>query len=94
MSDSLKLVPPDKNIDDEEDLLTRLKGVDELVDELIAERDVLKEEMEQLRLALGLDSYDFDRLRKDGIRHVVLNSKVTSELNKIELKLRKELGYE
>ena len=91
MSEPLKLV---SDADEKEDLTTRLKTVDNLIDELIAEKEALKEEIEQIRLALGLDRYDFDRLRKDGIRHVIVSSQVASELDKIELKLRKELGYE
>ena len=74
MSEPLKLV---SDADEKEDLTTRLKTVDNLIDELIAEKEALKEEIEQIRLALGLD-----------------RSQVASELDKIELKLRKELGYE
>jgi hypothetical protein len=94
VSGPLKLVPS-KADNEEEDLVSRLKRLDTLVDELITEREEMKEEMEQVRLALGMDRYDFDRLRRDGIVGLTTaDTVVATELNKLELKLRKELGYE
>lgn len=94
MTEPLKLVHSDKDDDEDDTIAERVKRVDELVDELIAANAALKEEMEKIRLTLGLDRYDFDRLKSDDIWKAVASSEVMRDLDKIELKLRKELDYE
>ena len=53
MTEPLKLVPS-KNEDDDDDLIDSVKRVDELVDELITVNEKLKDELEAIRLVLGI----------------------------------------
>jgi uncharacterized protein (DUF302 family) len=86
----LKLVPMEE--DDDDSVVGRVKRIDELVDELIAANEDLKEEMEKIRLALGMDRYDFDRFRQDGF---VLHHQITvsKDFDRVIEKLEKALGY-
>lgn len=92
MADYLKLVPSNEK-DDDDTLVGRVQKVDELVDELIEANEALKEEMEQIRLFLGMDRYDFDRFKQDGFK---LNhaTAVGKDLDALAAKLEKVLGYE
>jgi len=87
---SLKLVPMEE--DDEDSVTGRVKRVDELVDELIMVNEGLREEMELIRLALGMDRYDFDRFRQNGF---ILHPKipVAKDIDNVIQKLEKVLGY-
>jgi hypothetical protein len=92
MSDNLKLVLSNDDAD-EDSIVGRVKRVDELVDELIAANAALKEEMEQIRLALGMDRYDFDKFKQDGFRFNQ-STAVVKAIDDVVEKLEKVLGYE
>ena len=68
--------------------------VDELVDELIAANEALKEEMEKIRLALGMDRYDFDKFRRDGFIAQAQSDVVGQAIECLVGKLEKVLGHE
>ena len=92
MADPLKLVPMEE--DDETSVLNRVKRVDELVDELIAANEALIEEMEKIRLALGMDRYDFDKFRRDGFIAQAQSDVVGQAIEGLVGKLEKVLGHE
>lgn len=92
MSGDLKLVLSNDD-DDEDSIVGSVKRVDELVDELIAANAALKEEMEQIRLALGMDRYDFDRFKQNGFRFDE-TTVVVKTIDAVVAKLEKALGYE
>lgn len=92
MAGDLKLVLSNENAD-EDSLEGRVKQVGELVDELIAANEVLKEEIEQIRLALGMDCYAFDKFRRDGYRFDEKTA-VVRLVDEVVAKLEKVLGYE
>jgi len=64
MSESLKLV--EDNIDPVEDDEDEVKGLGNLVDELVEKCDGLQEEIEQVRLALGMSKIDWVMFREGG----------------------------
>ena len=92
MTEPLKLVPMEE--DDETSILNRVKRVDELIDELIAANELLKEDMERMRLALGMDRYDFDKFRRDGFITQAQSDVVGQAIEGLVGKLEKVLGHE
>jgi hypothetical protein len=90
MNEPLRLVPSEK-----EKIVTltaQAERVDKLVDELIAYNESLKEQMEQVRLALGIDHYDFDRL-KSGDYVFSKSTEVGKVLRTLADKLEAALGH-
>jgi hypothetical protein len=90
MADNLKLIPSDDKVADDS-LGDRVKRVDELVDELITANETLKDEMDSIRLALGMDSHDFAKFKRDGFRFTD-GVKIAAAIAGVEQKLEKALG--
>jgi hypothetical protein len=88
MTEPLKLVSVD---DDEDTLVGQVKLIDELVDELIEANENLKEEMEQIRLALGMDRVEFLNFRQNGFV-LPRNGLIGKTINGVVTKLEKVLG--
>lgn len=87
----LTLVPSNEK-EDEDSIVGRVKRVDELVDELIEANDDLKEEIEQIRLALGMDRHEFDKFKRDGYRFTE-GTLVVKSIDSVIGKLEKALGH-
>jgi len=94
MTEPLKLVPS-KNEDDDDDLIDSVKRVDELVDELITVNEKLKDELEAIRLVLGIERIEFERLRENGFHGLLRVGavQVIDTVDKVVEKLEKVLGY-
>ena len=94
MTEPLKLVPS-KNEDDNDDLIDRVKRVDELVDELITVNEKRKEELEAVRIALRIDRLEFERLRENEFHGLLRVGavQVIDTVDKVVEKLEKVLGY-
>lgn len=93
MTEPLKLVPS-KDEDDDDCLVEGVKRIEELVDELITVNEKLNEDLEAIRLALGIDRMEFARLRDDdfhGLLHAT--SGVVKSVEDVVAKLEKVLGY-
>jgi hypothetical protein len=91
MPDTLKLVLSNNDADDDS-IEGQVKRVYELVDELIAANEELKEELDKIRLALGMDRIDFERFRQNGFRFAA-STGVVKALDAVTAKLEKVLGH-
>lgn len=71
----------------------KVAEIDKLTDELIAENESLKDELEAIRDHLGMDLHEFGRFKQDGF-HYSAQTEVGKHLDSITQKLEKVLGYE
>ena len=92
MVEPLKLVSEPKK---KETLVGRVEKLDELVDELIEANEDLKEELEQIRLGLGMSHVDFASFKDNGYRITAgMGGEAMVILEKSIDKLKKILGYQ